>query len=132
VAIIKDKKIIHDHGQDLSNVLKQMPDLEYFLDGATVFQQLCDGSRLRILWLLCHCEECGNNISAALGMSAASVSHHLKLLKLHGLIKSRRAGKEVYYSLADNERARLVHQMVDDFFQMSCPKKGLAAHNLNR
>ncbi|MFB1051246.1 ArsR/SmtB family transcription factor [Paraliobacillus sp. JSM ZJ581] len=122
---IKNNKMLHDHDQNLNYVLKRMPDTSSFLEGAAVFQQLCDGSRLRIFWLLCHCEECGHNISAALGMSPASVSHHLKTLKLHELIKSRRAGKEVYYSLADSEKARLVHQMVDDFFKMSCPLKGL-------
>ncbi|MEI3611530.1 ArsR/SmtB family transcription factor [Pseudogracilibacillus sp. SO30301A] len=125
MATIKNKEMLHDHDQNLSYVLKHMPDVQFFLDGSAVFQQLSDGSRLQILWLLCHCEECGHNISAALDMSPASVSHHLKLLKLHELIKSRRVGKEVYYSLADSEKARLVHQMVDDFFKMSCPLKGL-------
>jgi len=125
----KNKESFHDHGQDISFILNKMPDVDYFLDAAAVFQQLCDGSRLRIFWLLCHCEECGNNIAAALGMSPASVSHHLKTLRLHGLIRSRRAGKEVHYSLADNERAQLVHQMVDDYFQMSCPEKGITNDN---
>ncbi|WP_232334456.1 helix-turn-helix transcriptional regulator [Oceanobacillus sp. AG] len=125
MATIKNKEILHDHDKNLSYVLKHMPDVQFFLEGSAVFQQLSDGSRLQILWLLCHCEECGHNISTALDMSPASVSHHLKVLKLHDLIKSRRAGKEVYYSLADSEKARLVHQMVDDFFKMSCPLKGL-------
>ncbi|GEN89872.1 ArsR/SmtB family transcription factor [Oceanobacillus sojae] len=125
VTKINNKEILHDHSKNLSHILEQMPDVQFFLEGAAVFQQLCDGSRLRILWLLCHCEECGHNISAALDMSPASISHHLKSLKLHGLIKSRRVGKEVYYSLADSEKARLVHQMIDDYFDMSCPLKGL-------
>lgn len=120
MATIQKNETLHDHGQNLGYVLKRMPKVQLFLDGAAIFQQLGDGSRLRILWLLCHCEECGHNISAALGMSPASVSHHLKSLKLHELIKSRRVGKEVYYSLADSEKAHLVHQMVDDFFKMSC------------
>ncbi|WP_289142569.1 helix-turn-helix transcriptional regulator [uncultured Brevibacillus sp.] len=123
--MIKNEGMLHDHCQDSRFILNKMPEVDYFLDAAAVFQQLSDGSRLRILWLLCHCDECGNNIAAALGMSPASVSHHLKTLKLHGLIRSRRARKEVYYSLADNERANLVHKMVDDFFQMSCPENGL-------
>lgn len=118
----------HNHGRHIEVVLDKMPEPDYFLEAAEVFQQLCDGSRLRILWLLCHCEECGVNIAAAVSMSAAAVSHHLKTLKLHGLITSRREGKEVYYTLADTEKARLIHRMVDDFFQLSCPGKGLADH----
>lgn len=81
---------------------------------AAVFSQLSDPSRLRLLWLLCHCEECGVNLAAAVGMSAAAVSHHLRSLRLHGLITSRREGKEVYYTLSDTETARLVHRMVDE------------------
>ena len=119
----------HDHGKEIDKILDQMPPIEYFLDAADVLKQLCDGSRLRILWLLCHCEECGINIAAAVGMSNAAVSHHLKTLKLHGLITSRRSGKEVYYTLADTEKAQLIHQMIDDFFHMTCPNKGISEHN---
>lgn len=120
-----DGKLPHNHEQGVEHILERMPSPEHFLQAAETFQQLCDGSRLRILWLLCHCEECGINIAAAVGMSKAAVSHHLKSLKLHGLITSRRSGKEVYYKLADSELAELIHQMVDSFFQMSCPTKGI-------
>jgi len=126
--IMAKHELPHQHGPDLERVLKQMPDTEYFLEASAIFAQLCDGSRLRILWLLCHCEECGINIAAAVGMSNAAVSHHLKSLKLHGLIKSRRSGKEVYYTLAGTQTAHLIHQMVDDFFHMSCPNKGIKEH----
>ncbi|MDL2234587.1 metalloregulator ArsR/SmtB family transcription factor [Christensenellaceae bacterium OttesenSCG-928-L17] len=121
-------KLPHDHG-DITHILTHMPETDAFVEAADIFQQLCDGSRLRILWLLCHCEECVINIAAAVGMSNAAVSHHLKTLKLHGLIVSRRAGKEVYYTIANTETARLVHRMVDDFFQMTCPGKGLINHD---
>lgn len=111
----------HDHGQNIENVLANMPEPSHFLEAATTFGQLSDGSRLRILWLLCHCEECVSNIAAAVSMSDAAVSHHLKTLKLNGLITSRRDGKEVYYKLSDNKRAKLVHQMIDDYFELNCP-----------
>lgn len=118
----------HDHVSGIGEILESMPDSDKMTEAAEVFQQLCDGSRLKILWLLCHSEECGINIAAAVGMSHAAVSHHLKSLKLHGLITSRRSGKEVYYTLADSEKARLMHRIIDDYFQMSCPGKGLANH----
>ncbi|HHT23952.1 MAG TPA: helix-turn-helix transcriptional regulator, partial [Clostridiaceae bacterium] len=44
-------------------------------------------------------------------------------LKLHGLITSRRDGKEVYYKLAETDLADLIHQMIDSYFNMVCPSK---------
>ena len=114
----------HDHGQGLDAVLRRMPDADRFSEAAATFQQLCDGSRLRIFWLICHSEECVSNIAAAVEMTDAAVSHHLRTLKMHGLIKNKRIAKEVHYSLADNDKARLAHQMVDDYFRMSCPGRG--------
>lgn len=119
-----DNKLPHRHDSELERILEQMPAAGDFAKAAAMFQQLGDSSRLRILWLLCHCEECGVNIAAAAGLSTAVVSHHLKLLRLHGLVSSRRRGKEVYYTLADTEMARLLHSMVDDLFQVTCPNCG--------
>ncbi len=111
----------HDHGQPMENALDQMPALEDFQTVADVFRQLCDSSRIRIFWLLCHCEECVINISAFVGMSSPAVSHHLKLLKASGLIVSRRTGKEVYYRAADTTQAQLLHQMIEKLVEITCP-----------
>lgn len=118
------KNLPHNHEENIEAILDHMPEQEDFINAASAFQLLSDGSRLRILWLLCHCEECGINIAAAVGMSTAAVGHHLKMLKSHGLITSRRSGKEVYYTLADTEEAQLIHQMIDSYFKISCPGKG--------
>lgn len=123
-------KLPHNHKQGIKSILEKMPNTQHFLEAAAIFQQLSDGTRLRIFWLLCHSEECGINIATAVGMSNAVVSHHLKSLKLHGLIISRRAGKEIYYSLANTEAAQLIHRIVDDYFQLSCPTSELTNHNL--
>lgn len=125
---MKNVQLPHSHGGELQNAINHMPDNDNFEKAAALFQQLCDRSRLRILWLLCHCEECVINISAAVDMSSAAVSHHLKSLRLHGLITSRRSGKEVYYTIADTETATLIHGMIDDLFQLTCPNMGLANH----
>ncbi len=106
------KKLPHDHG-DISKVLERLPDVETFEKVSNIFALVSDVTRLRILWMLCHCEECVCNIASAVDMSAPAVAHHLKILKGAGLIKSRREGKEMHYSLADDETAKLVHQMVD-------------------
>lgn len=112
----------HDHGQDIDTVLEKMPSEEAFAKAADTFQQMCDSTRLRILWLLCHSEECVYNIAATVNMSGSAVSHHLRTLKQTGLIRYRRVGKEVHYTLADTDEARLVHRMIDDIFEMNCPR----------
>ena len=90
----------HNHGQAIEQGLENMPSTDEFQTAANVFKQLSDGSRIRIFWLLCHCEECVINLSAMVNMSSPAISHHLKQLKAANLIVSRRAGKEVYYRAA--------------------------------
>lgn len=111
----------HNHGQNIEKVLDKIPPAERFRDIAFLFQQLDDPTRLRILWLLCHCEECVCNIAAAVDMSAPVVSHHLRVLKKSGIISSRREGKEVYYSLSKTPQAKLLHRSIDALFEISCP-----------
>lgn len=112
----------HDHGQPMEQELQNMPSVENFQTLSDIFKQLGDGSRLRIFWLLCHCEECVVNLSAMVGMSPA-VSHHLKLLRAAGLIVNRRAGKEVYYTAANTQQAQLLHHMIEDLVVIACPSK---------
>ena len=112
----------HEHGQNISTVLDEMPDTEKFSQAASVFAQLGDGTRLRILWLLCHCRECVSNIAAALNLSKAVVSHHLQLLRRSNIVISERIGQEIHYSLADTKEADLLHQTIDAMFDIKCPK----------
>ncbi len=109
----------HDHGSHID--LDHMPNPDQFQILADIFKQLGDPSRIRIFWLLCHCEECVINISSMVEMSSPAVSHHLKLLKQSCLIVSRRSGKEVYYKAADTEQANLLHHMIEKILQIACP-----------
>lgn len=109
----------HDHGSHMD--LDHMPSADQFSILADIFKQLGDSSRIRIFWILCHCEECVINLSSMVEMSSPAVSHHLKLLKQSGLITSRRSGKEVYYKAADTEQARLLHQMIERILRIACP-----------
>ena len=113
----------HDHGQPMEQELQNMPSVENFQTLSDIFKQLGDGSRLRIFWLLCHCEECVVNLSAMVGMSSPAGSHHLKLLRAAGLIVNRRAGKEVYYTAANTQQAQLLHHMIEDLVVIACPSK---------
>ncbi len=98
-----------------------MPSTESFQMIAELLKQLGDSSRIRIFWLLCHCEECVINLSAIMKMSSPAISHHLKQLKSSGLIVSRRSGKEVYYRAADTQQAQLLHRMIETLLQINCP-----------
>ncbi len=118
----KRKIIPHDHGYGTMRLLEFMPSEKAFGEAADIFAQLSDATRLKILWLLCHSEECVNDIAAAVDMSAPAVSHHLRNLKQSGFIRSRREGKEVLYRLEDTAAACLIHRMVDGVFQMKCPR----------
>ena len=100
-----------------------MPSVENFQTVADIFKQLGDGSRIRIFWLLCHCEECVINLSAMVDMSSPAVSHHLKQLKSAGLIVSRRDGKEVYYRAADTEPAKNFRHMIEWLVKIACPSQ---------
>ena len=113
-------KLPHSHGQDIESKLDRMPPAENFQTIADIFKQLGDSSRVRIFWLLCHCEECVINISAIVDMTSPAVSHHLSRLKASGLIVNRRIGKEVYYKAANTERAQLLHLMIERLAEVEC------------
>ena len=111
----------HDHGQPMERGLERIPSVDNFQTVADIFKQLGDGSRIRIFWLLCHCEECVINLSSMVSMSSPAVSHHLRQLKAAGLIVSRREGKEVYYKAADSAQAQLLHHLIEALVEIACP-----------
>ena len=118
---MQERFLPHDHGQQIEHQLDAMPKEEDFQIVSDLFKLLCDRSRVRICWLLCHCEQCVINLSSIVGMSSPAVSHHLRQLKNSGLIVSRREGKEVYYRAADTEQAQLLHHMIEKMVEIACP-----------
>lgn len=111
----------HDHGQKIEELLHALPDAGEFQSLAEIFRQLSDGSRLRLFWILCHCEECVTNLSAMMGMSSPAISHHLRQLKIAGLVTSRREGKEVYYKAADTPTSQTLHDALESLMAITCP-----------
>ena len=109
----------HNHDSNIQTVLAQMPENEKFSQAASLFQQLGDGTRLKIFWLLCHSKECVSDIAAAVRMSRAVVSHHLQLLRKSDLVIAERVGQEIHYSLADTQEAKLLHHTIEAFFKIT-------------
>jgi len=105
-----------------NEIIKKMPATETIQTVADALRQLGDPSRLRIFWLLCHCEECVINIASATGMSSPAVSHHLRLLKNARLITATRHGKEMYYRAADNPMVEKLHHTIEEIAKISCPE----------
>ncbi|MEA4827890.1 ArsR/SmtB family transcription factor [Clostridium sp. JNZ J1-5] len=92
--------IIHE---DLISKVKQgMPEDEVLYDLAELFKVFGDTTRTKILYALFQSEMCVCDLAALLGMSQSAISHQLKVLKNTRLVKYRRDGKVVYYSLDDD------------------------------
>ena len=112
----------HEDASHLHELEEYLRRTEYFQTVALVFRQLSDANRVRLFWLLCHCEECVVNLAAMMGMSPPALSHHLRQLRESGLIVSRRDGKEVYYHAADTAQARLLHELIEQVMDVACPQ----------
>ncbi len=91
----------------------------YLVDGLTAtrmaesFKALSDPTRVRIISALTHAELCVCDIAAALGMSQSAISHQLRILRTLRLVKSRKEGRQVYYSLDDEHIYSLFQQGLD-------------------
>lgn len=109
----KDIKLPHIHNKRTLEILEIIPKDEQFIKTAETFKLISDPTRTKILWILCHTEECVSNIAASIDMSLPAVSHHLKLLRQSGIIVSRKEGQEVFYTLADAEKAHVLHMAID-------------------
>lgn len=99
-TVITRKGARHVAG-DMVTVMRNLPEENEMYDLAELFKCFGDSTRIRILCALLDCEVCVNEIADSLNMTQSAVSHQLKILKSAKLIKSRRDGKSILYSLAD-------------------------------
>ena len=90
------------HEDIVKQVKKAMPEEELLYDLADLFKVFGDSTRIRILWALGAAEMCVCDIAYLLDMTQSAISHQLRVLKQAKLVKNRREGKTVYYSLDDD------------------------------
>ena len=102
---ICDCNVIHE--EVVNKVRDNMPDDDLLFDVSDFFKILGDSTRLRILCAIDNEEMCVCDIANLLNMTKSSISHQLKVLKIDRLVKSKKNGKEVYYSLND-EHVKMV------------------------
>ena len=111
----------HDHSsecceaveihEDLLKIVREkLPAEESLLDLAELFKVFGDSTRIRILFVLFEAEVCVCDLAAALNMTQSAISHQLNILKRNKLVKCRREGKSMFYSLADDHVRTIVSQ----------------------
>ncbi len=105
------------HQELLKLVSDTLPEEERLLDLAELFKVFGDSTRIRILFVLFEAEVCVCDLAAALNMTQSAVSHQLGILKRNKLVKSRRDGKSVFYSLADEHVRTIIGQGMEHILE---------------
>ncbi len=90
------------HENLLKIVNEKMPAETELYDLSELFKVFGDSTRIRILFVLFEAEVCVCDLANALNMTQSAISHQLRILKANKLVKSRREGKSVFYSLSDD------------------------------
>ena len=101
---------IEYHDDVIEHARGDMPDEEILYDLAEIFRVFGDTTRIKILWSLFEEEMCVCDMAQLLGMGQSAISHQLRLLKAAHLVRTRRDGKQIFYSL-DDEHVRLIFDM---------------------
>ena len=110
-SAICEERVLHT--EVLKAVSSKMPKDERLFDLAELFKIFGDSTRMKILFVLFSTESCTCDLAAALNMTASAVSHQLNSLKRAKLIKSRRDGKSVFYSLADDHVKTIIEMATE-------------------
>ena len=98
------------HEDIVNQVRDKMPQEESLYDLAELFKVFGDSTRIRILWALHETEMCVCDIAVLLNMTQSAISHQLRILKQANLVKNRKEGKVVYYSLVDDHVREIFDQ----------------------
>lgn len=104
---------LHANTELVGKVRDSLPDDDMLIDLSELFKVFGDSTRVKILCVLLETEMCVNDIADLLGMSMSAISHQLRVLKASQLIKFRREGRTVFYSLADDHVRTIISQGLD-------------------
>ena len=101
---------IHAHEELVEKVRRELPGEDTLYDLTELFRIFGDSTRIKILYVLFESEMCVCDIAQLLGMTQSAISHQLRVLRSSKLVKFRRDGKTLYYSLADEHVCRIISQ----------------------
>lgn len=110
-------EFIHAHDEIVEKVRRELPSEDTLYDLTELFRIFGDSTRIRILYVLFEAEMCVCDIAALLGMTQSAISHQLKALKNARLVTSRRDGKTVFYSLADDHVKTIIDQGLEHILE---------------
>ena len=97
--------------EDLLKIVNEtLPEETELFDLAELFKVFGDSTRIRILFVLFEAEVCVCDLAKALNMTQSAISHQLRILKQNKLVKNRREGKSIFYSLADDHVRAIINQ----------------------
>mgnify|MGYP001026268552 FL=1 len=91
----------------------EMPDIDVLFELADLFKVFGDSTRLRIMYTISENEMSVLNIAEALSMEQSTISHQLRVLRQNKLVRVRREGKQIYYSLDDDHVKRIIEMGLD-------------------
>jgi len=120
-----DQTIIHQ--ETVNRVQAQMPAEEQLYDLAELFKVFGDSTRIKIICALFEAEMCVCDIACLLNMSQSAISHQLRVLKQARLVKRRREGKIIYYSLDDEHVEHIFQQGMNHIGHLENPQEGAGA-----
>lgn len=98
------------HQEAVDRVISHMPEETQLYDLAELFKVFGDTTRIKILYVLFQSEMCVCDIAQLLNMGQSAISHQLRVLKHAKLVKARRDGKTIFYSLADSHVRTIIDQ----------------------
>lgn len=104
---------MHVHQDIVEKVTQRMPSEENLFDLSELYKIFGDSTRIKILYCLLESEMCVCDIATLLSMTQSAISHQLSVLKKSKLVKYRREGKTVFYSLADQHVIAILSQGMD-------------------
>lgn len=101
---------IHVHEEIVKQVNEKIPDEEKLYDLADFYKVFADSTRIKILYVLLCSEMCVCDLAQILNMTQSAISHQLRILKQMDLVRNRRDGKTIFYSLADDHIKAILSQ----------------------
>ena len=108
---------IHIHQDIVDKVNENMPAEEVLFDLAEFFKVFADSTRIKILYVLLQSEMCVCDIGQTLNISQSAVSHQLRILKQMRLVKYRKEGKSIFYSLSDGHIKDILSQGIEHIME---------------
>lgn len=102
--------VTYVHDDTVLMVQEKMPDEELLKELADFYKVFADSTRVKILCVLLESEMCVCDLAEILEMTQSAISHQLRILKQMKLVKNRREGKTVFYSLADGHIQTIINQ----------------------